>query len=1129
MEEDGPEGSPVPEGHSAGKRGPRDRVLKSALALVKSQTKATSKRGHSSSHQRFVEEELEEGDEEDLDSPSGARRRASTVRGQRPAVATPPAEGTRKNAPRGEWTAAEEVVLAHKHMMLGNRWTSISHFLPLRSDNDVKNIWHSTLRSKNAERRSFLRTYARAVRDCSNDTEARRQAYDMATKVCGPPQPIDAALAAVQQQYQQHLAAVGAQGPPGQDDILEGGQSPERAEGSEHTDSAREGGGGGVSVGGGMEPGAAGSGGAHPIDDTAAGGSGHSAGAGGRLSPVLRPPTQMPMRPASPLPQGLDPSASASVSQGGGASSGLHPFQSLGPLGQADGGHRSRPQSLQQGHLLTAEEASLGGAPRGPGGEVDSSCLARFSALHLADQRQRQQLSGQHPHLSLSGQHPQLALSAQQAQLALSGQHPQLALSGQNPQLALSGQHPQLRLSQPHPQLGDATGPASGSQARGMLQGGASSAAANIMSSLFGGGAPAGGQRPGSGTGNQGSPLNLSGSGVGMVMGSRAGQDGPNSIMMGIADSGPLGSAVDLDDLLALGLDLTPEELSLLASGGDTGMAAAAAEAAAGGEGAQGQQGQGQQQGGGALAAETAMGMSRAQQQNASHRFVVSAGSPGNPTASGSGTGDGNVAASPHASTGGMRDSSGANPLQVLDPFESMMAELESSQQRPPQTQHQHQQQSQHQQSQQQQQQQLSAQTTAQQIQALQQQMAAQVQAQQAQQRAQQQAAMQHQHAMQALQAQHAQQLVGSGGGYRLSPSALEFASAASAGGNARASSTSAAFELLSGPASGPQQQLLASARLQSQLSLPGQAAQGPGQGSVQGGGLTLMGSGPPGGLRSTSMTTHMSPLGMGALGGMQAGGAQGLAALRQQAGGWRASAGVIPGGWVGPGGLQQSAGGGLPGGGAGGGANSGMRTLSSPAPFLAEAAAAAAAMGGAENVFGAAAAGVAARLNSPALGGFGGMLGGGAGAGGAGGGAVPGGAGSGASLPPELLPMSFGEPSAVDVVTMGLDSGVLLDCMEVEAQGLPPGSTPPGDEGQGGGPEDLEISLRLPTVSTQMPLPPGAMGQQGGGVGPGPASGPTGFLPGGPGLQARPGSGAGWGGSMPPNGSGRIGPMLRL
>ncbi|GIL63727.1 hypothetical protein Vafri_17749 [Volvox africanus] len=218
----------------AGRSFRRERGLSRALSVLRASTKLHQQKRASSNHVRIMEEE-EVGLEAEEDSTSmedSSRRRNGSGIGslprnlnrQRAQSVVAPVEGQqRRNAPRGDWSPAEEAVLARKHMELGNKWTTISHFLPARSDNDVKNIWHSTLRSKNSERRSFLRTYARAVRDCANDAEARKQAYEMAQRVCGPPQPIEQALAAVQQQYQQQLQMQATQ----QEDLLGEGDSPE--------------------------------------------------------------------------------------------------------------------------------------------------------------------------------------------------------------------------------------------------------------------------------------------------------------------------------------------------------------------------------------------------------------------------------------------------------------------------------------------------------------------------------------------------------------------------------------------------------------------------------------------------------------------------------------------------------------------------------------------------------------------------------------------------------------------------------------------------------------------------------------------------------------------------------------
>ncbi|KAJ4883018.1 myb domain protein 3r-4 [Raphanus sativus] len=46
------------------------------------------------------------------------------------------------------WTQEEELVLIRAHQIYGNRWAELTKFLPGRSDNGIKNHWHSAVKKK---------------------------------------------------------------------------------------------------------------------------------------------------------------------------------------------------------------------------------------------------------------------------------------------------------------------------------------------------------------------------------------------------------------------------------------------------------------------------------------------------------------------------------------------------------------------------------------------------------------------------------------------------------------------------------------------------------------------------------------------------------------------------------------------------------------------------------------------------------------------------------------------------------------------------------------------------------------------------------------------------------------------
>ncbi|GIL93694.1 hypothetical protein Vretimale_14 [Volvox reticuliferus] len=542
----------------------RERGLSRALSVLRASTKLQQQKRGSSNHVRIMEEE-EAGLEAEEDSTSmedSSRRRNGSginlvprnLNRQRAQNVVAPVEGQqRRNAPRGDWSPAEEAVLARKHMELGNKWTTISHFLPARSDNDVKNIWHSTLRSKNSERRSFLRTYARAVRDCANDEEARKQAYEMAQRVCGPPQPIEQALAAVQQQYQQQLQMQASQ----HEELLGDGDLPEFQPDQDRDGRERDAeppcpagcpGAGAQSAPNCAQPVAAFQPGAQdPMMDPLRSGtcsrtnsaqdsqqlSGAKAGAYLRGLVCSGAPEITAGRPSTSPLDVLDAAAAASgscmpysahvqargsltLNRGSSHSLGLSSGHALVGDDQTLQQQKHQQTQLQyhhhhqQQHQLfhTPEVGSKTGTE-----VVDSSCLARLSALHLADQllhRQQMRQLQQQQQVNVLAQSNILALAnssssgptqgcAQQQQASLLGQSgfDALGTSGHVNRSSATGLVPQQHLPQ---------------------RGGSQVPEPSSSSAVMGGGTSLG--------------------------------------------------ALDLEDMLNLGLDLTVEDLAMLSQGG---------------------------------------------------------------------------------------------------------------------------------------------------------------------------------------------------------------------------------------------------------------------------------------------------------------------------------------------------------------------------------------------------------------------------------------------------------------------------------------------------------------------------------------------------------------------------------
>jgi myb proto-oncogene protein len=83
----------------------------------------------------------------------------------------------RPDIKRGNFTNEEEENIIKLHEMLGNRWSAIAAKLPGRTDNEIKNVWHTHLKKKllktnetNSETKKRVITKSKIKRSDSNSS-----------------------------------------------------------------------------------------------------------------------------------------------------------------------------------------------------------------------------------------------------------------------------------------------------------------------------------------------------------------------------------------------------------------------------------------------------------------------------------------------------------------------------------------------------------------------------------------------------------------------------------------------------------------------------------------------------------------------------------------------------------------------------------------------------------------------------------------------------------------------------------------------------------------------------------------------------------------------------------------------
>ncbi|KAF9609295.1 hypothetical protein IFM89_015540 [Coptis chinensis] len=91
----------------------------------------------------------------------------------------------RPDIKRGNFSNEEEETIIKLHEMLGNRWSAIAGRLPGRTDNEIKNVWHTHLkkRAKKNEANRETKQYSAEASKCETNNSSESEQMNLRPQV----------------------------------------------------------------------------------------------------------------------------------------------------------------------------------------------------------------------------------------------------------------------------------------------------------------------------------------------------------------------------------------------------------------------------------------------------------------------------------------------------------------------------------------------------------------------------------------------------------------------------------------------------------------------------------------------------------------------------------------------------------------------------------------------------------------------------------------------------------------------------------------------------------------------------------------------------------------------------------